>query len=143
MTDAAHKNVQLLRDPTFYPDAEGLRAALDVHYADYETFMAGAAALGLQTAWNYYRDGKSWLCKATAGRKTIFWLSVWEGFFQVTFFFAEKARAGVEALDIAPAAKEGFGRIMPKWRILPLALRSDEASTDDMIAVARYKMSLK
>jgi Protein of unknown function (DUF3788) len=33
---------------------------------------------GLGAEWNYYKDGKSRLCKVCYKRKTVFWLSVWD-----------------------------------------------------------------
>ncbi len=42
-----------------------------------------------------------------------------------------------------PAVKKGFGQVMLKWRLVPLIVRSDKTSTDDMLTVARYEMSLK
>jgi len=45
----------------------------------------------ISTEWGYYIDGKSWLFKVTKKTKTICWVSVWNRYFKVTFYFNNKA----------------------------------------------------
>lgn len=41
--------------------------------------------------WRYYNDGKRWLYKLTRKKKTVCWISIWDGVFKTTFYFPDKA----------------------------------------------------
>jgi len=82
--------VQLLKDPDVQPEAEVLEAALGERKKTYGEFTSEIAKKDIALEWRYYNDGKSWLGKGTRKKKTVFWLSVWEDYFQVTLFFTEK-----------------------------------------------------
>ncbi|MFH0989169.1 MAG: DUF3788 family protein [bacterium] len=58
--------------------------------------------------WRYYNDGKSWLMKVTRKKKTIFWLSVLQGTFRITFYFTDKAKEIIEKSAISDELKEQF-----------------------------------
>lgn len=87
----------LLRDKEQYPAGEILMNALSDSYASFSELMAMIAGTEYRLApeWNYYNDGKAWLCKVVYKKKTVFWLSVWDGYFQAAFYFTEIGRAHV------------------------------------------------
>lgn len=58
--------------------------------------------------WKYYNDGKRWLLNVSRKKKTIFWLSVNEGFFRTTFYFNAKAAQGVLTSKLPKALKDRF-----------------------------------
>jgi hypothetical protein len=62
----------------------------------------------LNEEWRYYNDGKSWLLKVTKKAKTVCWVSVYQGLFRMTFYFAEKAEAAIIACGITKKLKEQF-----------------------------------
>jgi len=138
---------QLLRDPGLFPSAEVLKDALggDV-YEVFEAFTntVMGEGYGLNCEWNYYKDGKSWLCKVICKKKTTFWLSVWEGHFKIGFYFTEKHLEGIAALDIAESIKEDFCRMKPVGKLLPMifAIHQKE-QLEDLLKVVAFKKSLK
>lgn len=79
--------IQLLREPDIFPSEGILKQQLGEIYPAYESFMKTVIGTeyGLTGEWNYYKDGKSWLCKIIHKKKTVFWLSVWEGWFLKEF----------------------------------------------------------
>lgn len=90
---------QLLRDPNSQPTNDVIAVALGEQYAAYTQFLGMLAGFDVTLQWRYYNDGKAWLAKGlykwksvrgTDKENTIFWLSIWDGFFRVSFFFAEK-----------------------------------------------------
>jgi len=100
----------LLNDPGIEPSADIIEAALGSSYSTYAeliTIVSGEK-YGIEPQWNYYKDGKAWLCKAVFKKKTIFWLSVWDGFFKITFYFTEKNCSAVYDLDIDRQLAEEF-----------------------------------
>jgi len=138
---------QLLRNPDLYPSAEVLKDALggDV-YKVLEAFTntVTGAEFALNCEWIYYKDGKSWLCKVVYKKKTVFWLSVWEGHFKITFYFTEKHLEGIAALDIAESIKEDFCRMKPVGKLLPMLLAIyQKEQLEDLLKVVVFKKSLK
>ncbi len=94
---------------------------------------------GLQPEWRYYNDGRAWLCKVGDGRKTIFWFSVWEGFFRVSFYFLERHLEGLAALETTR------GRLEKEWgKMLPLFFDvRDMQTVAEIQKVAQFKKNAK
>jgi len=58
--------------------------------------------------WHYYNDGKQWLFKLVQKKKTLFWLSLFEETFRVTFYFGDKALPVIEESDLPLSIKNDF-----------------------------------
>ena len=134
--------VQLLREQEIYPSKEVLSNVLgnvyDVWAALEQQVTQGEWSLTLD--WNYYKDGKSWLCKVCHKKKTVFWLSVWEGFFKATFFFTEKHLEGLAQLDIAEQIKEDFCRMKPIGKLLPMLITMErQEQIPDLLKIIKFK----
>ncbi len=70
-------NHPLLTDPDTFPSNDVLAVALGKSFNAFEQFIDRVTNtdFNLDMQWNYYKDGKSWLCKITGNKKTVFWLS--------------------------------------------------------------------
>ena len=94
--------------------------------------------------WRYYNDGKSWLLKVTQKAKTIFWLSVIEGTFRITFYFTDKAQKEIQNSTLPLELKEQFqtGKKYGKIRGVTLVFKNkkDNISAEELI---RIKLSVK
>jgi len=107
---------QLLRDPEIAPTAEVVADGLGAANGAYVKFVEGLKRHDVSLMdWRYYNDGKAWLTKGeykwttprgTNKVKPIFWLSIWEGFFRVTFFFASDVRGELLGLPLSQGAKK-------------------------------------
>jgi hypothetical protein len=119
---------QLLRDKSTPPGDDILKNPLYLSLTE-----------GLQPEWRYYNDGRAWLCKVTDGRKTIFWFSVWEGFFRVSFYFLPRHLEGLAKVGI------GHGRLEDEWgKMIPLFYDvSDTTSIAEIRKVAEFKKKAK
>jgi hypothetical protein len=62
----------------------------------------------LAEEWRYYNDGKSWLMKVTKKTKTIFWLSLFENTFRITFYFTDRAEQTIMDSKISDKLKQNF-----------------------------------
>ena len=116
--------VQLLREQEIFPSKEVLQGILGKVYdvwAELESQVT-LDELALTLEWNYYKDAKSWLCKVCHKKKTVFWLSVFEGCFKTTFTFLERHLAGIDELDISKQTKEDFCRMKPVGKLLPMLI---------------------
>lgn len=75
-----------LRDGDILPTQEVLEAVLGSSYPAFEELNALLISMEIRPEWNYYRDGKAWLCKMMFKKKNMGWLHVYDGFFRVSFF---------------------------------------------------------
>jgi hypothetical protein len=80
----------VLKQPSISPTKKVLENALGKSYAAYEELVNTITGDGLTSQWKYYNDGKAWLCKVQYKNKTVFWLSVWDRYFKMGFYFTEK-----------------------------------------------------
>jgi len=130
---------QLLREPDIFPSKEVLQKALGKAYAVLEALEArlGQEDFALHFSWHYYRDSKAWLCKVCHKKKTVFWLSVWKGFFKTSFFFLERHMEGIAALELA----EGAYTTEKEWgRMIPLVFNlSHPQHMADVLKLIQYK----
>lgn len=107
---------QLFRDKNVKPTEQLIAESLGEEYAIYQRFVETLKNEGIFLMdWRYYQDGKAWISKGeykwttTRGTnkvKPIFWLSMWEGFFKVSFHFSEKVRTQLLSLPISDDTKE-------------------------------------
>jgi dTDP-4-dehydrorhamnose reductase len=84
----------VLNDKNIYPDAKVLTQYLGKSINAWDSFidLLKVNYPLISTEWRYYNDGKSWLFKVTKKAKTVCWVSVWEEYFKVTFYFNNKAK---------------------------------------------------
>lgn len=140
-------NLILLRSPEEFPSVSVLKGALgDDIYEILESFLGTVtgAEYGLNAEWRFYNDGKSWLCKVAHKKKTVLWLSVWEGFFRAGFFFTENHIAAISELNIDGKIKDEFTGAKPVGRLLPMIFDvSDKGQLADLLTVVRFKKDLK
>lgn len=138
--------IQQLRDENIQPDTEVIAAALGPALEAYEQFMAriGAEPFTLQPEWRYYQDGKAWLCKLTGKKKTVFWLSVWQGFFKLSFYFSARHAPAVEALEVDRGIIERFRQRQAVGRLIPLVVNVHTLwQLDDLYRLIEFKKNLK
>jgi hypothetical protein len=136
----------LLREQEVIPTEEVLKEVLAESYAAYEDLMktVSDSKYGLVPQWNYYKDGKAWLCKVCYKKKTIFWLSVWDKFFKTTCYFTEKDCSGITGLDIDENIKESFNNSKHIGKLIPLTIEiKNKQQVSDALKVIAYKKSLK
>lgn len=137
----------LLKNPDVFPSVNVLKEVLgDTIYNVLETFTETITGeeYNLSVEWRYYNDGKAWLGKVVHKKKTVLWLSIWEGFFKTSFFFTEKHLEAIAALNISETIKEEFCRAKPMGKLIPMLIevrRKEEL--DDLLTVVRFKKSLK
>jgi len=136
----------LLRDADIFPSDKILEDALgegfNVLVSFLETITNNEYALTLE--WRYYNDGKAWLGKAVYKKKTIFWLSVWEGFFKTSFFFTEKHLEAIAKLDISETIKDEFAKAKTIGKLIPMIFDvNKENQLGDLLTIVWFKTSLK
>ena len=63
---------------------------------------------GFEEQWRYYKDGYAWLLKIVKKKKTVMWVAVFDGFFNTTFYFGEKAEPVIMSSDLPENLKEQY-----------------------------------
>jgi hypothetical protein len=98
----------------------------------------------LNGTWKYYNDGKSWLYKMQNKAKTIFWLSLYEDSFRVTFYFNSKNEDIVSNSSIPQELKESFKVLNEgkKFKNLTIIAKNRE-DIDLILLLIKIKLSCK
>lgn len=138
--------IQLLKDSEVAPSHQVLKSALCDAFSPYVELMkyVSADGSGMSADWQYYKDGKAWLCKVSHKKKTVCWLSVWEGFFKLGFYFTAKTGPGVGDLKISDCIKDGFKNATQIGKLWPLVVNvSGLEQLPDVFSVMEYKKGLK
>ena len=146
---------QLLRNPNIQPTDDVIAKALGESNDTYIKFINEIASHDIHLDWRYYNDGKAWLAKGLfkwtgvrGGQKetTVFWLSIWDGFFKVTIYVPEKARADVLSLQLNNEVKLMIEATqqMGKLKYFPIVfdLCSDEMF-EAVFLLADFRKSIK
>ena len=130
---------QLLTEPEIVPSKEVLKNALGKAYTVLEGLETQLTQdnFALTFTWRYYRDSKSWLCKVCHKKRTIFWLSVWAGFFKTSFYFLERHLEGIAALEI----DENSFELKKEWgKMIPLIFNiNSKKQLPDLLKVVEFK----
>ena len=97
---SSHGNLQL-KDPNIIPTTSMLEGILGNSFPAYEAFQNTLPAFEIEQNWQWYTPYKVWFAKGqhfwttprgTIKEKTLYWLHIFEGYFDVTVWFKEKNR---------------------------------------------------
>ena len=90
-----------------------------------------------ESEWRFYKDGNSWLMKQVRKKKTIFWLSVVEGGFIVTFYFGDKAEPAILDSALSRERKDAFvdGKRYGRIRGISIPIDDDGALADVKVLI--------
>ncbi len=136
----------LFRENGQYPDNQALKESLKEIYPVYNHLISVISnePYSLEHQWNYYKDGKSWLCKVTYRKKTIFWLSVWDTCFKISFYFTEKTKPGLLDLNIEDSIKQSFANSKNIGKLVPLVIPVIILSQlEDVLKIIEFKKTCK
>lgn len=135
---------KLLIDPNVNVDNDLLKQCLKDSFSAYLSLLNECSALDVSVEWRYYNDVKSWLAKAVHKKKTVFWLSIWDGYFKISMYFNEKTRIGIDSLAIDHSIKQQFLSEPIKGKFVPLIIDADSnEQIVDLVELMKYKISCK
>lgn len=134
---------KIFTDPLEKPNNKNLESALGKNYTLLMEFEKKIAEQNLVLEWNYYNDGKSWLCKVLHKKKNFCWLSVWSTGFKLTFYFPERAMDGFYDLDISDEIKMAAKEMKPVGKSHPVILLiKNKKIMNDGIKILEYKRKI-
>jgi hypothetical protein len=134
----------VLTDPAVKPENNVLENVLGKNFSLYKGFVDKINGKNLTLEWNYYKDGKSWLCKILNKNKNICWLSIWNTGFKLTYYFNQKTINGISKLEINNDIKNIIKEIKTIGKLHPIILLiKNKKIMNDGIKLLEYKMTLK
>jgi hypothetical protein len=142
----AEKEIILFSDPDVKPDQKLIFSKIGSKKKLWQALMSFMSENYKESegTWNYYNDGKRWLFKMVLKKKTIFWATVLEGAFRITFYFGGKAEPVIVASDLSDNAKQQYltGPRYGKIRAITIPVNdmSDVSMIEKIIAI---KVKLK
>ncbi len=140
------KERPLLKDKEIFPDDTVLMHHLGKTFKIWSAFLEllKTEYPEIRLDWKYYNDGKSWLCKASRKSKTICWISVWDQYFKISFFFTDKAHDLISSSSIPETLKHQFTRANPATKLKPVVVdikeRSDLNAVEELIDIRQKLM---
>lgn len=134
-----------LKDKATAPTPEVLAATFEASYAAFEAWRQTLSDMGIELGWNYYNDGKAWLCKMVSGKKNLGWLIPYEGYFRVNFFFMARHAEAIAASEIAESLKAEFlDKDFGAAKLHPVSVRiTDCGQLAGALDVLRLKQKVK
>jgi len=134
----------ILKNKEVYPLDEILENVLKGSYPAFLELRDNLSGLGIKFEWNYYNDGKAWLCKMLLKKKNLGWVGVFDGFFSTTFYFMEKHLESIADLDITEDIKNDFCQSEFVSKLKPLRFNiHNETQLTDVYTVIEFKKGLK
>ena len=134
---------KLLKESEIYPSKEVLKKILGEVYNVLEELETTLTQnnFALTFDWHYYKDSNAWLCKVAHKKKTVFWLSIWEGCIKTSFFFLERHLEGIAALQI----DENSFTIEKEWgKMIPLIFNIQKhEQIKNVLKVVEFKKKAK
>ena len=135
---------KILTNPMEKPEVNVLENALGKNYKRFTEFVSKIETKNLILEWRYYNDAKSWLGKILNKKKNLCWLSVWDTGFKLTFYFPEKAMAGIHKLEINDEIKKTAKEEKPIGKSHPIIiLIASKEKMNNALKILEYKMELK
>ena len=128
----------ILKDKNIFPTNEVLADVLETSFPAFETFSASAETAGLTLEWNYYNDGKVWLCKVLSKKKNLAWLVVYQN------YFTEKHLDRIADMEITESIKEEFYQAKPSGKLIPMSVViTEKEQVKDALSMILFKKGLK
>lgn len=146
-------DVQQFRDPIIKPTQPLIKQCLQNTYPTYQQMINYLNEHELTFDYHYYYDGKAWLGKGKkmstgprGGKKetTLFWLSLFYGYFNITFYIPIYAKEACLKLPLTQATLEVIhdAKVLGKLAVVPITLSivSDEQRRD-VCSLIEFKLS--
>jgi hypothetical protein len=114
----------LLNDKNEYPDDDVLTKYLGKTKAAWDLFVTKISSdYGtMSLEWRYYNDGEAWLCKLVHKKKTVCWISIWQNYFKIAFYFTDKHNKDINNLKIDQGLKNNYMSNKSIGKLKPLAI---------------------
>jgi hypothetical protein len=76
--------------------------------------------------WRYYNDGKQWLFRLLQKKDTLFWCSLVEDTFRISFYFTDKYEPGILESPLPEKVKTEFLTSRRYGKLRGITIRIDQ-----------------
>jgi hypothetical protein len=136
----------ILSDPMVNPDNELISAILGDKMIWWNTIMDHTMTSypNVTPIWRYYNDGKQWLFRLLKKKDTIFWTTLFEDTFRITFYFPDRVEPLIEASNLPVKMKEDFftGHKYGKIRGMTVKMESQQ-DIEKVLELVAIKFQIK
>jgi hypothetical protein len=135
----------VLKDPTVHPTDEIVFSFIGEKKVLWEMLhqKLNDEHKDISADWRYYNDGKSWLYRGLKKDKIIFWVGVFQDYFNVTFYLSKKAEELIANSELPVKMKQDFEDTKDqKFRAIQVAV-SNEADIDNILKLVKIKLKVK
>ena len=136
-------NKPLLNNKDEFPDDKILLKVLDKSKVLWDEWVRTLSVdfPSASLEWNYYKDGGAWLGKLVQKNKTVCWISVWDKFFKVSFYFTEKNDKDIRDMKIDQRLKDDYFSHKPVGKLKPLIVEvKTKKALKDVQEIISYKI---
>lgn len=133
-------------DPDVAPTEDSILDALGRAKGAWQKLFARIRAEhpDFSETWKFYKDGKSWLCQVTWKKKTVCWVFVMKGRFNVGFYFAKRLMDQVLASDLSKERKEDIQKKPVKGQLGSVGVEfGPQKGIKDVMILIDLKKTLK
>jgi ABC-type uncharacterized transport system YnjBCD substrate-binding protein len=140
------KEKPILSDPAIIPDDELMKSLLGDKMQWWHHIMNHTMQNypSVTPIWKYYNDGKQWLFRLLKKKDTIFWTTLYEDTFRVTFYFPDRVEPLIEASTLPEKMKEDFfnGHRYGKIRGITVKVESQQ-DIEKVLELVAIKFQIK
>lgn len=136
----------LLTDRNIYPTDDYVFSFIGEKKEFWQTIMKYMSEnfKGSAGEWNFYNDGKRWLFKMVYKKKTVFWATILQSAFKITFYLGNKAEPVIENSDLPQNMKDDFKTVKRYGLIRPVSIIVDSIDdVDNVLKMINIKSKLK
>jgi len=139
------KNVEVseLGEQKMYPSEEVLTNLLGSVYGVWKELETELAQdeFALTFFWTYNQKSKFWMCTVSREKKSLIWITLWEGFFKVQLYFTEKQLDNTVELDISEQGKEYLRSSKLVGKLYPVFIEIDrQEKLADLLKIVKMKL---
>jgi hypothetical protein len=133
-----------LKNKEIFPSDEVLENILGESFTAFRCLNDALLPHEIIPEWNYYKDGSAWLCKLLFKKKNLGWVSVCDGYFNITCYFTEKHIEKIEDSAISQNTKEAFYCAKACGKLIPMTiLIHNNQLPEDVLTMLLFKKGLK
>jgi len=133
-----------LRDKEIFPTDEVLENILGESFIALKYLNDTLLPHQIIPEWNYYKDGSAWLCKLLFKKKNLGWISVCDGYFNITCYFTEKYIDKIENSAISKITREAFYNVKANGKLIPMTIIvAHNDLPEDVLIMLLLKKGLK
>ncbi len=142
----AEKENILLTDILVYPSDEIIFAIIGEKKMLWKAIMKYMSDnyAGSSGEWRFYNDGKRWLFKMVYKKKTVFWATIMDRAFKITFYMGNKAENIINNSELSAEIKEDFKTAKRYGLIRPLSfIIKQQNDFENVLKIIAIKIALK